>query len=101
MVYCAYNRWTQERVPCAPCDGIGMIDVPFEEPCPFAPGSKEKMAWLAARYHRGHDLWHEADAGNPHDDRDLEPIPVTSGNHKRGTQRPGTAQGRWGVAEED
>jgi hypothetical protein len=47
---------------CEHCDEVGFLDVP-SGPCPFDPGTPEKVIWLAARYRRSEPLHRDEDHG--------------------------------------
>jgi hypothetical protein len=62
------NRY-REPIRCEVCGGVGILNVPVC-PCPWPPGSEEKVAVLAARYALGvPSLWH------PHDLQGMAAVP--------------------------
>jgi hypothetical protein len=42
--------------------GCNPLGQPAADPCPYAPGTKERLAWLRRRAKRGLALWRKGDA---------------------------------------
>lgn len=60
-LYCKGSGWESTHVQCKHCDGVGFFNVPIG-PTSHRPGSKQRIAVMAARVRRGKNALHSKDA---------------------------------------